>query len=161
MIEGRGTSRSIQARRVRGEMPECHGATFVGGNLTVLSTLIGSAYEYSINPAGRWLVLEDFNDKLERIDRFLAHLTLAGYWEACSGVLLGDFHKGYEDLTPAVLRLLDYHLPPTCGIPVLLTRQVGHIWPMSPLPLHVSLPMEPREDGSVVLRFPASALCTV
>lgn len=139
MIEGRGTDRPLRARLVRGTLPDHCEAAFVGGNLTVLSAMIGCVSEARIVPAGHWLLLEDFNDKLERIDRFLAHLTLAGCWGECEGILLGDFHKGYEDLTPAVLELLPYHLPPARSIPVLVTRQVGHVWPMSPLPLQLKV----------------------
>jgi muramoyltetrapeptide carboxypeptidase len=160
MIEGRGTSRSINARLARGYLPDRRQAVFVGGNLTVLSTLIGSPYKHCVDPTGHWLVLEDFNDKVERIDRFLAHLTLAQYWQSCEGVLLGDFHKGYEDLTPAVLRLLDYHIPPSRPIPILVTKQVGHVWPMSPLPLHVTVMIERCKEESFAVHFPVSTLCT-
>ena len=161
MIEGRGTSRPITARLERGELPTRVEARFVGGNLTVLSVMVGSAYADYVEPAGRWLVLEDFNDKLERVDRFLAHLTLAGYWDACEGILLGDFHNGYEDLTPAVLELLDHHLSPSRPVPILVTGQVGHVWPMSPLPLHVAGVIERKDDRSFVLTWPAGALRTV
>lgn len=160
IVDGRGTERSITGQLVRGELSDRNEATFVGGNLTVLSTLIGSPWSASVNPAGRWLVLEDFNDKVERIDRFLAHLTLARYWDRCEGILLGDFHKGYEYLTPAVLELLRYHIPPTRTIPVLVSRQIGHVWPMSPLPLHVGTTIERMNDGNFAIHWPASALRT-
>jgi muramoyltetrapeptide carboxypeptidase len=127
----------IFARLVRGQLQDGSPAIFVGGNLTVLSTMIGSKYADSIAPAleGRWLLLEDFNDKPERLDRFLAHFTLAGYWQRCSGLLLGDFHRGDTDLLPAILAMLEYHLA-SCDVTVLTTRQVGHIWPMIPLPIN-------------------------
>ncbi len=160
MIEGRGTDRPVQARLMRGKLADGCDATFVGGNLTVLSAMIGSAGDARVAPAGRWLLLEDFNDKLERIDRFLAHLTLARYWDECEGILLGDFHKGYEDLTPAVLELLPYHIPPTHPIPVLATKQVGHVWPMSPLPLQLKVTLE-RAGEDYTLRWDPAALRTV
>lgn len=161
IIEGRGTQRHIRARVARGDVGDAKEATFVGGNLTVLSTLVGSVFDDTVRPAGRWLVLEDFNDKLERIDRFLAHLTLAGYWDGCAGLLLGDFHRGYDDLTPAVLELLPYHLPPNWKRPVLVTEQVGHVWPMSPLPLHAPLRLESLDDGDIAISWPDELLQTV
>lgn len=145
MIEGRGSSMRLRARHFRGPEPDDGWVRFVGGNLTVLSTLIGSRYESCVAPEGRWLVLEDFNDKPERLDRFLAHLTLARYWERCGGVLLGDFHQDERDLNDAVLAMLEYHLPPGCEVPVLVTSTVGHIWPMTPLPLN--RPLEMRRIG--------------
>ena len=106
-------------------------------------------------------MIEDYNDSLERIDRFLAHLTLAGLWERCAGILVGDFHKGYDELISAVISLLDYHLPPERSIPVLTTKQIGHIWPMSPLPLHVPLRIERTSGDGFTIRWPPSALQTI
>lgn len=154
MIDGRGTSRQIAARLVRGDMPKMSRGSFTGGNLTVLSTMVGSPFETRVRPQGKWLILEDFNDKIERVDRFLAHLTLAGWWDGCVGLLLGDFHKGYEDLTPAVVELLDYHVPVHRQIPVLLTKDVGHVWPMSPLPLHTELTLEQISAREYTIHWP-------
>jgi len=158
IIEGRGTRRSITARLVGGELPPRSEGMFVGGNLTVLSTLLGSPYATYVDPAGRWLLLEDFNDKIERIDRFLAHLTLAGWWERCAGLLLGDFHKGYDDQASEVQALLPYHLPETRSLPVLVTADVGHVWPMAPLPLHRMLSIECREGVAYSIAWPAGDL---
>lgn len=161
MIEGRGTRRTISAQLIAGEMPDSCTARFVGGNLTVLSTMVGSTYEGFVKPVGRWLLLEDFNDKLERIDRFLAHLTLAGYWSECKGLLLGDFHKGYENQVPAVAELLPFHIPAELGLPVLATQDVGHVWPMSPIPLHVPLTIERTNSEQFRIHWPISAIQTV
>lgn len=158
IIEGRGTRRTITARLVRGELPPSSEAMFVGGNVTVLSTLVGSAFATYVEPASRWVLLEDFNDKIERIDRFLAHFTLAGWWERCAGVLLGDFHKGYEDQTAAVLALLDHHVPESRSVPLLVSPNVGHTWPMSPLPLHRVLTIGRREDNAYSIHWPAADL---
>ncbi len=149
----------IDANLVRGnvgDLPEA--AIFIGGNLTVLSTLIGSKYDGCIAPGNRWLVLEDLNDKPERLDRFLSHLTLAGYFERCAGVLLGDFHQQDRDLIHAVLAMLDFHLPRGRSVPVLTTRTVGHVWPMTPLPLHVSAHLASDGAGACRIAFPADAL---
>jgi len=161
MLEGRGSRRHVTAQLVTGTLENGTSASFVGGNLTVLSTLVGSRYGASIDPAGRWLVLEDFNDKIERIDRFLAHLTLADYWRRCEGLLLGDFHRGYDQLTPAVLELLRYHLPSDRASPILVTRDVGHIWPMAPLALHVPASIERTGHDLYAIRWPATAFRTV
>ncbi len=161
MIEGRGSARTVAAELVRGELPDHCEATFIGGNLTVLSTLVGSRYGGWVSAQRRWLMIEDLNEKPEHIDRLLAHLTLAGFWEQCDGVLVGDFHKGYEELTPAVVSLLDYHLPRQRPIPVLTTQQIGHTWPMSPLPLHLPLTIQRVSGNGYTVHWPASALRTV
>jgi muramoyltetrapeptide carboxypeptidase len=161
LIEGGGGVGPLTARHIQGELPRSGEMRFVGGNLTVFSTLIGSRYPECISPKDRWLVLEDFNDKPERFDRFLAHLTLAGYWDDCEGVLLGDFHEGQRDLSETVLAILSYHLPRNRPLPILVTSQVGHIWPMTPLPLHIPGTLEVIDESSVSIRWPASALRVV
>jgi muramoyltetrapeptide carboxypeptidase len=137
MLRGAGEPVDISARLERGELADAADtASFVGGNLTVLSTLLGTPFEPAIDPEGKWLLLEDYHDKPERMDRFLSHLSLAGYFRRCAGVLLGDFHIGDRDLLPTILAILDYHLPADRSLPVLSTRQIGHTWPMTPLALH-------------------------
>jgi len=149
----------IEARLVRGHAGQCCGrGAFVGGNLTVFSTLIGSRYDACVAPDNRWLALEDFNDKPERFDRFLSHLTLAGYFDRCRGVLLGDFHLRDRDLLDVVLAMLDYHLPPDQRVPVLATRQVGHVWPMTPLPLNIVADLTSDASGHCRVAFPQNAL---
>ena len=160
MIEGRGSERLITAKLIDGELPDHSSVSFVGGNLTVLTTLVGTPYRSCITPARRWLVIEDLNEKPERLDRLLAHLTLSGFWDKCQGLLLGDFHKGERTLTSAVAELLKYHLPPRRRIPVLMTEQVGHIWPMSPLPLHAPVMLERVDADTFSLNWAPSTLKT-
>lgn len=126
---------AVTCHLARGVLSNDARAAFVGGNLTVLSTLVGTRYAEAVAPENHWIVLEDFNDKVERFDRFLAHFTLADYWNRCRGVLLGDFHRGEFDLLPAVLALLEHHIP-NREVPILITPDIGHIWPMKPLPLN-------------------------
>ena len=161
LIEGRESPPSITATLARGDLPDRFDATFVGGNLTALSPMIGSMFESSIAPEGRWLVLEDYNDKLERLDRYLAHLTLANYWDRCEGVLLGDFHLEDRDLTPAILNMLEYHLQKRSTPPILTTHEVGHVWPMTPLPLHVPACVQRTNGNCFTITWPSCAVQTV
>ncbi len=164
IIEGAGAG--IEARRVEVEQrssflyPDRCDAAFVGGNLTVLSTLIGTPYARFVDPTGRWLVLEDFNDKPERIDRFLAHLTLAGWWDRCEGVLLGDFHQDGRKLTDAVLAMLSFHLPADRPLPILVTDRIGHVWPAQPLPLHRRTTIVRSDEGNFSIQWRGSSLIT-
>ncbi|MCH7839524.1 MAG: LD-carboxypeptidase [Planctomycetes bacterium] len=157
ILKGVDQRKAIEARHVRGDLSDACAATFVGGNLTVLSTLIGSRYASCVNPAGRWLVLEDYNDKPERIDRFLAHLTLAGYWDACEGVLLGDFHQNTRNLTDAVLAMLEFHLPADSPTPILVTDRIGHIWPADTLPLHQPMTLRRSGEASYSIQWPTTS----
>jgi hypothetical protein len=139
IMEQRAEPIAFRARVVRGSLPDRFEASFIGGNLTVFCTMIGSRYAEAVDPAGNWILIEDYNDKPERFDRYLAHLTLAGFWDRCAGILLGDFHQEDRDLAPAIVEMLKYHLPCGCRAPILITDEIGHTWPMTPIPLHVPL----------------------
>jgi len=161
MLEGRGTARETLARRVSGEIPREADVTVVGGNLVVLCSLLGTRYQTTVQPSGRWLLLEEINEKPERIDRWLANLTLAGFWDECTGLLLGDFHRDQEDLAGAVQALLDFHLPEYRNIPILKSETIGHTWPMSPLLLHTPIRLVQVEVDTWSLCWPADTIRVV
>ncbi len=145
IIEGRGSRRAISGTVVSGTLARPAPARFVGGNLAVLTTLLGTPYASAIDTTGRWLALEDINESPDRLDRRLAHLKLAGLFERCAGLLIGDFHDKETDHQEAVLHLLRYHLPPGRDLPIITTGAVGHVWPLAPLPLNTEVVLEPLE----------------
>lgn len=161
MIRGQGSSRGITSTLIQGDVPDRTEAVFAGGNLVVLCSLVGTPFQSAIRPDGRWLVLEEINEKAERIDRYLANLTLAGFWHECEGVLLGDFHIEGKDMGPTVESLLSYHLPDDHRIPILRTRQIGHVWPMSPLPLHTPVKLVRTSDHTYSLDWCPDSLRVV
>ncbi|MEW6251879.1 MAG: LD-carboxypeptidase [Planctomycetota bacterium] len=113
----------------------------VGGCLAVLAAVVGGPLGRRLRPAGKWLMIEDIKESPYRIDRHLAALKLAGWFEAAAGVLVGDFRMLHEDTQPAVLELLKYHLPRGRRVPVVATRSVGHVWPMAPVLLNRPVPL--------------------
>jgi len=64
-----------------------------GGNLTVLSSLVGTPYWPQLR--GGILFLEDIHEHPYRIERMLYQLEQAGYLKQQRAVLLGDF-SGYQ-----------------------------------------------------------------
>lgn len=131
----------------------------VGGCLTVLTTLLGTPFSKHIDTRGKWLALEDVHDEPLSIDRHLAQLKLAGAFKRCSGLLLGDFHmEDYQgecdDLTPAVLELLRYHLPSDRHIPIIAHCNFGHCHPAGPVPINRPLrlmPHGPKRERRVII----------
>jgi muramoyltetrapeptide carboxypeptidase LdcA involved in peptidoglycan recycling len=146
VIEGRPAGRPVTGRLVRGSLPRRQEIRVVGGCLQVLPALYGSRYEACLDTTGRWLALEECHDELFIIDRHLAHLKLAGAFERCAGLLLGDLrHEEFEgradDMTDAVLALLAHHLPPGRGPAVVAHGNFVHCHPGGLLPLNRPLPM--------------------
>ncbi|MGE3639848.1 MAG: LD-carboxypeptidase [Pirellulales bacterium] len=76
--------------RLRAIVPGIANGRLTGGNLSVLAGLIGTPYD--VETEGRILFLEDVNEPVYRVDRYLAQLSLAGKLRAAAGVLLGSFN---------------------------------------------------------------------
>ena len=101
----------------------------------MVTPLAASPYADRLPIKGSWLALEDIDEAEYRIDRQLAHLKLAGWFERCSGILLGDFHCDDRLQTAEVLEILKYHLPQARRLPIVVCPMIGHAWPMAPLPI--------------------------
>ncbi len=119
----------------------CEGQ-LVGGNLSLIVGLLGTPYE--LNTKNRILFIEDVGEKTYAIDRMLTHLRLAGKFDDCAGVVLGDFkncemeYPGYSFTLEEIVR--DVVAP--CGKPVFSGLQSGHCTPKLTLPFGVNCRMD-------------------
>jgi len=160
LLEGRGSSRSIHGRLATGNLPRETSAKIVGGCLSVLVSLIGTPYARSIFRPGRWLALEDVGEAPHRIDRLLAHLQLSGVLDRCAGLFLGDSHEDQLDRTEQVLTSLRRILPRGRRLPIVVSKDFGHTWPMAPLPIGRTVRLHSGRDGEVSLIVPWKRLAT-
>jgi len=62
-----------------------------GGNLITLTALIGT--EWEIDTEGTILFLEDVDEKLYEVDRYLTQWILAGRLQKVKGLILGNFRR--------------------------------------------------------------------
>ena len=102
----------------------------MGGNLTLLTHLIGTAYEPVWDQA--ILFLEDCGEDPYRVDRLFAHLRLSGCLEKVSAILLGKITgSNKKDLPLSLLKeiLNDLNIPIWAGLPI------GHGSRNTPLPV--------------------------
>ena len=112
-----------------------------GGNLTLVSTTMGTPYE--IETSGRILFLEDVDEEPYSIDRMLTQLRLAGKLDAAAGLIFGEcqncrpreFQPSYES-TLSVGEVVDEILG-RLRIPVLSGLTIGHTDDQLTLPLGV------------------------
>ncbi len=124
----------------------------VGGNLTLISTLMGTPYE--IDSRGAILFLEDVGEEPYRIDRMLTQLRLAGKLEAAAGIIFGEcVDCGPSDYKPFVSAgfSLGEVLDATLGnlrIPVLFGLTIGHTSDQMTLPMGVSAQLD-ADGGSI------------
>jgi len=104
----------------------------IGGNLTLLSHLIGTPFEPPWE--GAILFLEDCGEAPYRLDRLFQHLRLRGIWEMVSAVLLGSFTgPGGKGLPVSLIRSFFSDIP----TPVWTGFPIGHGRRNLPVPFGV------------------------
>jgi muramoyltetrapeptide carboxypeptidase len=118
LVQRENRTRTITPGRARGRL--------VGGNLTVLTALVGTPYLPSLD--GAVLFLEDVREDIYRVDRMLTQLRLAGLLGRLRGFVFGSCSNcepgdGYGSLT--LEEVLDDHVRPL-GIPAYEGAMIGH-----------------------------------
>lgn len=97
----------------------------IGGNLSLMVTLMGTPYEPVFDDA--ILFLEDVSEPPYAVDRMLTHLWLTGKLERLAGVALGKFtDDDYDSNTFSMEEVLRDRFEPL-GIPTLRGLMIGHI----------------------------------
>ena len=120
-----------QALEQQEDRREANAPAVVGGNLSVLYSLLGTPYFPPVEDA--WLLLEDLDEYLYHVDRMLLAFRLAGVFDRVRGVLLGSFTDLHDNTIADgqavdnpfgqdVRQMLAEHVPVAtpvvCGIPV-------------------------------------------
>ena len=118
----------------------------IGGNLTLVSTTMGTPWE--IDTKGKIVLLEDTGEAPYRIDRMLVQLALAGKLADCAGVVWGtctdctpDATGSSYELSLSMSELLDDILGPI-GKPVLAGVVFGHTREKATIPLGVEAELD-------------------
>lgn len=107
----------------------------LGGNLTILSTLMGTPWLPDMT--GGVLFLEDVNEAEYRVDRMFQQLNLAGVLDGLAGVIFGQCTScattapDYTGFT--IDQLVDHYFAPL-GIPAITGFDSGHVGNQLSLP---------------------------
>lgn len=129
----------------------CCTAPVVGGNLSVLYSLLGSASD--IDTEGRILLLEDLDEYLYHIDRMMMALRRAGKLQGLRGLLVGEMNRMHDNAVPfgrtaeEIVRdaVADY------GYPVAFNCLFGHIGTENrALPLGVETKVRVASDSVAI-----------
>ena len=115
----------------------CAKGVLTGGNLTLVTTSLGTPYE--INTRQRILFLEEVQEEPYRVDRLFLQLKQAGKFRDASGIILGDFSpESLETIKMAIDDLIIPENKPTVG-----GLKCGHITPTFTLPLGRIMEIKP------------------
>ena len=122
----------------------------IGGNLTVLSHILGSKYVPDFT--GAILFLEDVQEDTYRIDRMITQLKLAGVLNQISGFVFGKCtdcppSKSYGSLT--LEDIFEDHIKPL-KIPAFSGAMIGHIKDKFTVPIGIEASIDATE-GTISL----------
>lgn len=137
--------RCLRAGRARGHL--------VGGNLTVLVRLLGTAFEPQFE--GAILALEDVNEAPFRVDNMLTQLRLSGRLQRVAGIVCGSFGTPPESPRPQFTyeEILTDRLG-DLSVPVMTGARFGHDGAQFTLPMGAVVEMD-AGAGSWCLPTPA------
>jgi muramoyltetrapeptide carboxypeptidase len=126
----------------------------LGGNLTVLTALMGTGYLPDFD--GCILFIEDVHEEVYRVDRMLTQLSLAGVLKQVNGLVFGrctdcDPSAGYGSLT--LEEVLADHVAPL-GVPAWYGSMIGHIKNYFTVPLGIEAEID-ADVGTIRLLEPA------
>lgn len=102
-------------------------AEIVGGNLSVIYSLLGS--ESSIYTNGKILLLEDLDEYLYHIDRMILNLKRNGLFNNLKALLVGSFTQIHDNATPfgkSVKEIILEHCQ-EFSFPIIFNAPSGHI----------------------------------
>jgi muramoyltetrapeptide carboxypeptidase len=140
--------------RIKTITPGVARGRLLGGNLSVLTALLGSPYLPDFRDAV--LFLEDVNEAPYRIDRMLTHLSLAGVLKGARAVVWGTCHECEPDAgfgSATIPDLLDDHIKPL-GVPAWRGALVGHIDRQFTLPIGAEVEVD-AVAGTIRMLAPA------
>lgn len=110
------------------------GGRAVGGNLSILASLMGTRWAPDLD--GAVLFVEDVGEAPYRIDRMLTQLLASPAAQGLRGVVLGQFTRcGDNDAGATLARQRAVELLGGCDVAVLAGADFGHGAPNLPLPL--------------------------
>lgn len=136
--------------RIRVITPGQATGRLLGGNLTVLTAILGSPYVPDFDDA--ILFLEDVGEDWYRVDRMMTSLKLAGILGRIRGFIFGTCSEcgpgeGFASLTPE--EIFRDHIAPL-GVPAWSGAMIGHGHPQWTLPVGVRVRID-SSTGTVTM----------
>lgn len=126
----------------------------IGGNLSVLTSLIGTDYLPSWK--NKILFLEDVGEEPYSIDRMLMQLKLNGVFDQVKGIILGNFRKCFAeepDRSFTLEEVFDQYFS-SLDVPVFYGAQIGHTVNKITVPVGAQVRMDAGK-GIISLLRPA------
>jgi len=123
----------------------------VGGNLSVLYSIVGSRSE--VDYKGKILFIEDLDEYLYHIDRMMMNLERNGYFKNVKGIIIGGFTKMRDNDIPwghDALEIIQ-DITKEYNIPICFNFPAGHIQDNRALVFGKEISMEVTAIGTKII----------
>lgn len=107
------------------DRPGCAEGRLAGGNLAVLSGLIGTPYDM-LQP-DTILFIEDISEPIYKVERILYQLRLSGVLERLRGLVVGRFTDYRPDRNYGMMEEMIASMVADCSYPVAMGAPLGHV----------------------------------
>ncbi|RLQ23301.1 LD-carboxypeptidase [Seongchinamella sediminis] len=132
-FEDPGPGRVERENRLTVLHPGTAEGPLLGGNLTLVSHLMGTPWEPDFS--GRLLFLEDVHEAPYRVDRMLTQLRLAGALERVAGIAFGKFTEADTSNNSFSMEQVLRERTAGLGVPVLRGLMIGHVEDQAVIPV--------------------------
>ena len=153
--DGDDSDRLMQVKnRIQTITPGIAKGKLIGGNLSVLSGIVGSPYLPDM--AGAILFLEDTGENIYRLDRLMTHLKIAGVFDKLAGFIFGQCPGCTPDADYGSLTLEEIvwgHIQPL-KIPAYYGAAIGHVENIVTLPIGLDVEID-ANAGIIKMLEPA------
>ncbi|QED38910.1 LD-carboxypeptidase [Antarcticibacterium arcticum] len=151
----KGPNLTVTKNRIRTISPGVATGELLGGNLSVLTGIMGSQY-FPQQWENKILYLEDVGEQIYAVDRMMSQLQLGGVLNKISGFVFGKCTdckpgSGYGSLT--LEEVIDYYIKPL-GIPAYSGAMIGHIDDNSTIPNGLKVQLN-ADKGTLQMLSPA------
>ena len=148
-VTGYAEKNLFKGARCKGYNPGSASGILKGGNLITLTALIDT--EWEIDTAGSVLFLEDVDEELHEVDRFLTQWILAGKFKELKALILGDFRGlGSQKIYDILASQMEL------GFPVVHCPYIGHVANKITLPIGAEVELNTDKKQLVIrsMSFP-------
>jgi muramoyltetrapeptide carboxypeptidase len=145
-IAGYPEKNLLKGARCKVYNPGTASGTLKGGNLITLTALINTDWE--IDTTGSILFLEDVDEELHEVDRFLTQWILAGKFKDLKALVLGDF-RGIS--SQKVYNILASQM--TLNFPVIHCPYIGHVANKITLPIGAEVNLDTHKKQLVIQKM--------
>lgn len=121
----------------------------VGGNLSLITTLVGTPYE--IDFTEKIVFIEDIDEGVYRIDRYFSQLRLSGSISKAKGFVFGYFTDiNQEDNAFSLDDIIDQYFK-ELNVPIIKNFSSGHDLPFISLPIGLEVELDADKKTITIL----------